>query len=113
MLEGHPSLLPRPNCMRLRAWGKHQLGNNIPMPEELIACISLPPVTISAIPIYEYAKANEELAGELAETYNHVAENVFVKDAWTSSECLETMRIVRFAILTTEISKHIKLLLKK
>ena len=102
-----------PNCMRLRAWGKHQLGNNIPMPEELIACISLPPVTISAIPIYEYAKANEELAGELAETYNHVAENVFVKDAWTSSECLETMRIVRFAILTTEISKHIKLLLKK
>jgi hypothetical protein len=23
MLEGQPSLLPRPNCMRLRAWGKH------------------------------------------------------------------------------------------
>jgi len=23
MLENQPSLLPRPNCMRLRAWGKY------------------------------------------------------------------------------------------
>ena len=55
----------------------------LPMPEELIACISLPPATLSSVPIYEYAKANEKLAGEHAETYIHVAENVFAKDAWT------------------------------
>ena len=34
----------------------------IPMPSKLISCISLPDATISSVPIYDYAMANEELA---------------------------------------------------
>jgi len=35
MLEGQPSLLPRPSCMRLRAWGKHNadIMAQIPHPD--------------------------------------------------------------------------------
>jgi TPR repeat protein len=32
------------------------------MPMRLISCISLPPATITSVPIYNYAEANEELA---------------------------------------------------
>jgi TPR repeat protein len=41
----------------------------LPMPENLISCISLPPATISLVPIYDYAMANEELANEAADGY--------------------------------------------
>ena len=34
----------------------------LPMPLNLIHCISLPPATILSVPIYDYAMANEELA---------------------------------------------------
>jgi len=34
----------------------------LPMPIRLICCISLPPATISSVPIYDFAEANEELA---------------------------------------------------
>ena len=33
----------------------------LPMPIRLICCISLPPATISSVPIYDFAEANEEL----------------------------------------------------
>ena len=36
----------------------------VPMPAKLISCISLPPATISSVPIYDFEKANEELADE-------------------------------------------------
>ena len=39
----------------------------LPMPKKLICCISLPPATISSVPIYNTAIANEELAGEVME----------------------------------------------
>ena len=41
----------------------------LPMPYKLIACASLPPATLSSVPIYEFAKANEELADMGTETY--------------------------------------------
>jgi hypothetical protein len=41
----------------------------LPMPLRLICCVSLPPATITSIPIYDYAKANEELEGRSTETY--------------------------------------------
>jgi hypothetical protein len=41
----------------------------IPMPINFISCISLPPATISSVPIFEYAVANEELANEPMEHY--------------------------------------------
>jgi hypothetical protein len=34
----------------------------LPMPAIIKSCISLPPATISSVPIYDYATANEELA---------------------------------------------------
>ena len=33
----------------------------VPMPKRLICCVSLPPATISSVPIYDFAEANEEL----------------------------------------------------
>ena len=41
----------------------------IPMPNELICCISLPPATISSVPIRDFANANEELAKMDTEEY--------------------------------------------
>ena len=34
----------------------------LPMPAKLIACMTLPPATVSSVPIYNFAEANEELA---------------------------------------------------
>jgi hypothetical protein len=34
----------------------------LPMPEKLISCVTLPPATTLSVPIYDFAKANEELA---------------------------------------------------
>jgi hypothetical protein len=34
----------------------------LPMPVNLIACMTLPPATISSVPIQDFAKANERLA---------------------------------------------------
>jgi hypothetical protein len=41
----------------------------LPMPKKLVCCISLPPATITSIPIFDYARANEELAGKATEVY--------------------------------------------
>ena len=41
----------------------------IPMPTKLINCISLPDAAISAVPIYDFAKANEEVAKKATEQY--------------------------------------------
>ena len=39
------------------------------MPISLICCISLPPATISSVPIDEFAKANKGLAKKVLEVY--------------------------------------------
>ena len=41
----------------------------LPMPTKLICCVSLPTATISSVPIYDFAKANEELAKKAMEQY--------------------------------------------
>jgi hypothetical protein len=41
----------------------------LPMPVRLIACITLPPATIMSVPIYNFAKVNEELEYKCIETY--------------------------------------------
>jgi len=41
----------------------------LPMPMKLVCCVLLPPATISSVPIYEYAIANEELAATVMEQY--------------------------------------------
>jgi hypothetical protein len=41
----------------------------LPMPLGLICCVTLPPATISSVPINDYADANQELATEPMETY--------------------------------------------
>jgi TPR repeat protein len=39
------------------------------MPSSLICCVSLPPATVSSVPIHDFAIANEELAKENMEEY--------------------------------------------
>jgi TPR repeat protein len=39
------------------------------MPNKLISCVSLPPATISILPIYDFAQANKKLADEATEKY--------------------------------------------
>jgi hypothetical protein len=39
------------------------------MSRKIISYVSLPPATISSIPIYDYAEANEELASKVMEVY--------------------------------------------
>ena len=39
------------------------------MPYELVSCVSLPPATITSVPIHDFAEANEELANMTTETY--------------------------------------------
>ena len=41
----------------------------LPMPFKLICCWSLPPATISSVPIYDFAMANEELANSGTDSY--------------------------------------------
>jgi len=41
----------------------------LPMPARLICCISLPPATISSVPIYDFGIAHEEMADEAIELY--------------------------------------------
>ena len=41
----------------------------LPMPFRLICCVSLPPATISSVPIFDFAMANEELANMSLEEY--------------------------------------------
>jgi hypothetical protein len=41
----------------------------LPMPNELICCISLPPATIFSVPIADYAEANEGLASKATGVY--------------------------------------------
>ena len=41
----------------------------VPMPKKLINCVSLPPATISSVPINDFAEANEGLAGKNTENY--------------------------------------------
>jgi len=42
----------------------------VPMPVNIISCASLPAATIKSVPIFDYARANEELANLSAETYH-------------------------------------------
>ena len=41
----------------------------LPMPERLLSCMTLPPATISSVPIADFAEANEVLASKTTETY--------------------------------------------
>ena len=41
----------------------------LPMSVKLICCMSLPPATITSVPIYDFVEANEELANKAMETY--------------------------------------------
>ena len=41
----------------------------LPMPVKLISCVSLPPATVTSVPIDDYATANEEMANFETKTY--------------------------------------------
>jgi hypothetical protein len=41
----------------------------LPMADKLISCITLPPATLLSVPIYDFAKVNEELENEPTERY--------------------------------------------
>ena len=46
--------------------------------QNLITCVSLPPATISSVPIADLVSANEELSSKPTEHFFHVAGNRFV-----------------------------------
>jgi UDP-glucose 4-epimerase len=81
------------------------------MPEKLICCASLPPATISSVPIKDFADEHEELANNEMETIIHVAGRVSVEGASTPLIYLET-RSVRFA-MPIEIAKQRKSVYRK
>jgi hypothetical protein len=41
----------------------------LPMPAQLICCISLPPATILSVPIFDFAMANKEIVDEATDLY--------------------------------------------
>jgi hypothetical protein len=64
----------------------------LPMPSNVICCISLPPATTLSVPIYDYAVANEGWSWQvrLRKSIIHVAGKVFVEGVCTPSLLLET-----------------------
>jgi hypothetical protein len=48
----------------------------LPMPVNLISCVSLPPATISSVPIFNYAVANEELEQCTQKYYPFCGKNI-------------------------------------
>jgi hypothetical protein len=49
----------------------------LPMPNKLLACISLPPATITSVPIFNFAQANERLAKmEMEQYYSCCGKNI-------------------------------------
>ena len=79
---------------------------------QIITCVSLPPATISSVPIYDFAEANEELVDEHMWKYIiHVAERAFVEAVFAPSMSLETMTSVHF-VKQRERAKQMKKKLK-
>jgi hypothetical protein len=73
----------------------------LPMTIKIINCASLPPATISSVPIHDYAITHEELANMDMETYFPCCgKSVSVKGVSTPFLGLETMISVPFAIPT-------------
>ena len=71
----------------------------LPMPKKLICCLSLPPATISSVPIFDLAISNDILASKDTELYLPVAVRAFVRGVLILSVNLETfgMGLVHFA----------------
>ena len=75
------------------------------MPARLICCAtSFQDATITSVPIFDFAKANEGLAKKAMEEY-------YLLRVYTPSKILEMMISVRFAI-PTELAKQIQRKLK-
>ena len=68
----------------------------LPIPAYLICCVSIPPATISSMPVYDFAIANEELGKNDTHEYYYVAERVFVDGAKTPLLSLGTLGSVHF-----------------
>jgi hypothetical protein len=78
------------------------------MPPKLISCISLPPVTITSVPIFDLAKANTEVAKVDTEEYYECCGKSICRECAYSVICIENNSIcVPFAI-PTEVTKQMK-----
>ena len=84
----------------------------LPMPTELICCLSLPPATIASVPIYDFFIAYPGLEFKSTNNFIHAVGKVFVKDAITPFVRLETLGSARFA-MPTEVTKQVKRWLTK
>jgi len=56
----------------------------IPMPMQLICCVSLLPATISSVPIYDFAIANQEMATEAMDKYYPCCGKTICRGCWYS-----------------------------
>jgi hypothetical protein len=86
------------------------------MPINLISCVSLPPATVTVVPIHDFAIANGGVvvvkSGYPRNNIIHVADRAFAEGAYTPSGSLVSMIIIRFAILN-EVTKQMKKMLKR
>ena len=57
----------------------------LPMPQKLFSCVTLPPATISSVPIYDFAIANQELANKQIEEYYPCCGKIFCRGCSYSS----------------------------
>jgi hypothetical protein len=82
------------------------------MPENLMCCASLPDATITSVPIYDFAIANEEVAKLDLEEYFPCCGKSSCGGCVHSFRKLKTFSHVRFAN-PNEVTKQMKSKLKK
>jgi hypothetical protein len=83
----------------------------LPIPIHLISCISLPPATISSVPIFDYADAHEELTNFSMEQYYECCGKRICRGCIESLFLSKMMNIVRI-VKRRERAKQMKIKLK-
>ena len=99
LLKDPPAKEDCPNCF-------------LPMPEHLICCVSLPPATVSSVPIFNFAQVHEGLADKATEVYYECCGKSICKGCVHSFIRSGNNDKCPFAILN-EVAKQIETLMKK
>ena len=84
----------------------------LPMPVKLVCCVSLPPATLTSVPIADYAETNKQLAKKGMEQYYSCCGKTICRGCIHSFNTLEILTIVHIAI-PTEALKRMKKHFKK
>jgi hypothetical protein len=83
----------------------------LPIPAYLICCVSIPPATISSVPVYEFAIANEELGkNDIEEYYECCGKSICrgCTDSFIKSGNLGSVHFVKQRMWTNLTKKELK-----